>query len=63
MKRRNFSVKDNYTKNDFINGVWKDGTNDFSTDEKILMAIKAYLEAGKIINKEKLKKEVDIVLS
>ena len=55
MKRRNFSVKDNYTKNDFINGVWKDGTNDFSTDEKILMAIKAYLEAGKIINKEKLK--------
>ena len=63
MKRWNFSVKDNYTKNDFLNGVWKDGTNDFSTDEKILMAIKVYLEAGKIINKEKLKKEVDLVLS
>ena len=63
MNWRRFLVKDNYTKNDFANGIWKDGTNDFSTEEKIIMAIKAYLEAGKIINKEKLKKEVDIVLS
>ena len=56
-------MKDNYTKEDFKNGIWKDGTDEFSTDEKILMAIKAYVEAGKIVDKEKLKKEVDLVLS
>ena len=56
-------MKDNYTKEDFKNGIWKDGTNEFSTDEKILMAIKAYVEAGKILDKEKLKKELDLALS
>ena len=59
----NFSMKDNYTKEDFKNGIWKYGTDEFSTDEKILMAIKAYVEAGKILDKEKLKKEVDLALS
>ena len=56
-------MKDNYTKEDFKNGIWKYGTDEFSTDEKILMAIKAYVEAGKILDKEKLKKEVDLALS
>ncbi len=56
-------MKDNYTKEDFKNGIWKDGSNMFTVDEKILMAIKAYAEAGQIIDKEKLKKEVDLVLA
>lgn len=56
-------MKDNYTKEDFKNGIWKDGSDNFTSDEKILMALKAYIEVGKIVDKEKLKKEVDLVLA
>lgn len=56
-------MKDNYTKEDFKNGVWKDGSDQFTSDEKILMALKAYVEAGQIVDKEKLRKELDLVLA
>ncbi|MDO5564906.1 MAG: hypothetical protein Q4F88_06740 [Eubacteriales bacterium] len=62
IKKHKVGFKDNYTKEDFKNGVWIDGSDNFTTDEKILMAIKAYVEAGKIIDKEKLRKEVDLIL-
>ena len=34
----------------------------FSTEEKILMTIKAYLAEGEIVNKEKFRQEADALL-
>ena len=56
-------MKDNYTTEASKNGIWKDGSDNFTSDEKILMALKAYVEAGQIVDKEKLKKEVNLVLA
>ena len=63
MKGRCFSMKNNYTIDDFKRGKLKNISDQTSTDDKILYTIKAYLAAGKIANKEKLRKEVDLVLA
>ena len=55
-------MKDRYTKDDFERGIVKNYSDKFSVEEKVLMAIKAYLAEGEITNKEELKKEVDALL-
>ena len=55
-------MKDRYTKEDFERGTIKNYSDKFSTEEKILMIIKAYLAEGEIVNKEKFRQEVDALL-
>lgn len=56
-------MKDNYTKEDFKRGYWKDISDKFTPTQKIIMTIKAYLDAGQIVDRDELKKEIDAVFS
>ena len=56
-------MKSNYTKEDFKRGYWKDISDKFSPSQKLIMIIKAYVEAGQIEDKKKFKEEIDAVLS
>ena len=55
-------MKDRYTSEDFKRGVIKNYSDKFSTKDKILMIIKAYLAEGEIEDKEELRQEVNALL-
>ena len=55
-------LKDNYTREDFKNAVKKNYADKFSTDEKIIMTLRAFIANGKIQNKDKLRYEIDTMI-
>lgn len=56
-------MKDNYTREDFKNAVIKNYGDKIPADEKIKMILRAYIAAGQITNKQKLREELDAVLA